>query len=177
MRRFAGILNAKTGADGRGERHDRAAPRQSALRAAIKSSFVYGRTTNPSFTNTRVASMSCSVSGNKCLLVADDFELDPVRKTDFAREPRGANRFIGGVASGGVRQDKDLFAVDVIEQRLFAAIGEVHTADGNGDHVRAARGVRASHLLKTAVLPGSDDQSGVEGATRITKLSGMADLN
>jgi len=98
------------------------------------------------------------------LLVADDFELDPIRKPDFAREPRGADGFVGGVTGGGVRQDKDFFAVDVIEQRLFAAIGEVHTADGNGDNVRAARSVRASHFLKTAVLPRSNDKAGIKCA-------------
>jgi hypothetical protein len=45
------------------------------------------------------------------LLVADDFELDPIREADFAGEARGANGFVGGVACGGIRQDEDREAI------------------------------------------------------------------
>ena len=66
-----------------------------------------------------MASMSCLGVGEKSLLVADDFELDPVGEADFAAEARGADGFVGGVAAGGVGQDEDFFAVDVIEERFL----------------------------------------------------------
>ncbi len=52
----------------------------------------------------------------KSLLIADDFELDPVGEAHFAGQARGANGFVGGVARRGIRQNKNLFAVDVVEQ-------------------------------------------------------------
>ena len=96
------------------------------------------------------------------MLVADDFELDPIRQPNLTRQPCGANGFVGGVTGGCVRQDEDFLAVNVIEQRLLASIGKVYPANGDGDHVRTARGVGASHFLKAAVLPGTDNEARVE---------------
>src|SRR5579885_3439636 len=42
----------------------------------------------------------------KRLLIPNHFQLDPVRKTYLAGEASGANRFLGGVARGGVGQDE-----------------------------------------------------------------------
>jgi len=60
--------------------------------------------------------------GIEGLLVADDFNLDPVGEPDFAAETRGANGFVGGVASGGVGQKEIFLGIDEIEQRLLAAV-------------------------------------------------------
>ena len=54
--------------------------------------------------------------------------------------------------------------------RFLSAIGEVHAADRNGDHVRAGCGMRASYFLKAAILSCSDDESGVESAARDDQL-------
>src|SRR5207245_428311 len=55
----------------------------------------------------------------KGLLVADDFELYPVRKPHLARHARGANRLVSRITPGGVRQDEILPPINIIEQRFF----------------------------------------------------------
>ena len=90
--------------------------------------------------------------------------LTQLERPTSRREARGANGFVGGVAGGGVGQDEDFFAVDVVEKRFFGAVGEIHAADGDGDHVGAGGGVSASHFRKAAVLAGAHDQAGFEGA-------------
>jgi len=83
------------------------------LRAAMRSSLVYGRTTKAFFDENASGFDELLRVREKSLLVADDFELDPIGETDFTRETRGADGFVGGVAGGGVRQDEDLLAIDV----------------------------------------------------------------
>ncbi len=97
--------------------------------------------------------------GEKSLLVADHFELHPFREPDFAREARRADRIVGRIASGGIRENEKLFAVDVIEQRLLCAVRKIHAPHGYRDHRRARGRVRPRHLLKAAILPRADDQA------------------
>jgi hypothetical protein len=96
--------------------------------------------------------------GEKRLLVADHFQLHPFRKPDFAPEPRRAHRLVRRVAAGRIRQDEYFFAINVIEQRFFRAIGQVHAPDGHRDHIRARSRVRSRHFLKAAIFPGAHDQ-------------------
>jgi len=63
------------------------------------------------------------------------------------------------VTCGGVWQDEHFVARNVVEERFLGLVGEIDTANGDGDHVRAAGGVSASHFRKTAVLPSSYDQA------------------
>jgi len=97
--------------------------------------------------------------GIKGLLVANHFKLDPIRKTHFPAEPSGANGFVGGVTCGGVWQDEHFVRAECSRGAIPWTCREIDTANGDGDHVRAAGGVSASHFRKTAVLPSSYDQA------------------
>ena len=77
----------------------------------------------------------------------------------LAGQHGGAHGVVGGVAAGGVGKDEDLGTVDVIEERLLRAVGEVHTAHGDGHHLRAGGLVAPLHLQETAVLPGPYDKA------------------
>jgi len=88
---------------------------------------VYGNTTKPSLTSTRVGFDQLLGYPGIALLVADDFQLDPVGEPDFAPQPRGTNGSSacgnrgggggGGGNSRGVRQDKEFFLRSIkIEQ-------------------------------------------------------------
>ena len=84
-----------------------AAPASSSLRQTTGSSLVYGQHDEP-FADQRARRLEQRfVVGEQRALVADDFELHPVRQPRLAPEPRGAHRFVGGVAAGGVRQQED----------------------------------------------------------------------
>ena len=94
-------------------------------------------------------------------LVTNHFQLDPVGQSNLARQPGRADRVIGGIAAGGVRQKKIFIRIDVIEQRLLAAV-EIHPAHGHGHHVGATGLERAGGFLKRFVFAGPNDQAGTE---------------
>ncbi len=102
----------------------------------------------------------------KSLLVADDFEFDPIGKADFPAETGGADGFVGGVAGGGVGQDENFVAIDVVEQRFFGAVGEIDAAHRDGDHVCARGSVSAGHFLKAAIFAAANDEAGAKRAAR-----------
>ncbi len=106
----------------------------------------------------------------KGLLVADDFEFHPVGEADFTGQTGGANSLVGGVATCGVGQDEHLFAVDEVQQGFFGAVGEIHAADRDGDHIGARGRVGACHFGKTPILAGSHNQAGMEGAAGNNQL-------
>ena len=85
-----------------------------------------------------------------------------MRESHFARQPRRADRFLGRVTAGRVREEKVFFRVDVVEQGFFRAVGQVHAADGDGDHFSAGGRMRFGHHLKRRVLAGADNQPGAE---------------
>ena len=114
----------------------------------------------------RVASMQRFVVGEERALVADHFELHPVRQPGLAAEPRRADRFVGRVAAGGVRQQEVLRRVDVVEQRFLRAVGDVHAPHRDRDHLGARRLVRLHHHGRRRVLAGADDQARGKGLVR-----------
>ena len=99
------------------------------------------------------------IVGEERLFVADDFQLDPVGEADFAPQHGGAHRVVGGVAGGRIGQDKYFRAIDVIDQGFLGAVRQIDAAHGYGHHIGAAGLVAAHHLLKAAVLPGSNDKA------------------
>ncbi len=58
--------------------------------------------------------------GEERLRVADHLELDELADAGLAREAGRADRFLGGVAAGGVRQDRVALGIDVVEEVLLA---------------------------------------------------------
>src|SRR5437868_2783190 len=77
--------------------------------------------------------------GEQRLLVAQHFELHERRGSadlQLARESERANRFVGGEATGGVREQHALLG-DPVEERLLALRLQVEPAHGDGDHLRA----------------------------------------
>ena len=80
-------------------------------------------------------------------LVADNFELDPVRDANLAAAPRRADRFVGGVAAGGVRQQEVLLGIDIVEHRFLTAV-EIDATHRDRDHVGATDFESASGFLK-----------------------------
>ena len=106
-----------------------------------------------------------AISSICCWVVTDDFELDPVRKADFAGQSSGTDGFVGGVTGSGVWKDEDFFAIDVVDERFLGLVGEIHATNRDGDHVRAGGGVSAGHFLKAAVLPCSDDEARIKRST------------
>ena len=105
------------------------------------------------------------VVGKQRLLVADHFELDPVRQAHLAAQARGADGLVGGVAGRRIRQKEELGAVDIVQQGFFGAIGQIHAADRHRDHFGARGLVAACHFGKAAVLAGAHEQAGVELAS------------
>src|SRR6266704_4400353 len=165
-----GILHAKAGADGCSERHNSGGARVDEFTGGDKI-VVRVRENDETFLDKNARRFDKLLSvWEKRLLIANDFELDPIRKAHFSGKPRSADSFVGGVTGSRVRENKNLFAVDVVQQRFFAAVGEIHAADGNGDHVRAGGGVRAGHFLKAAILPGSNDEAGFERPARDNQI-------
>ena len=168
--KVGGILDAETRADRSRERHDG--------RGASVDEFAGGdevvvrvREDDETFLDEDARSFDELLGvREKSLLIADDFELDPVGEADFASEACGANGFVGRVTGGGVGQDEHFFAVDEIEERFFRAIGKVDAANRDGDHVRAGGGVSARHLRKRAILASAHDQPGTKRAARNDKF-------
>src|ERR1700694_1018734 len=113
---IGGILHAEAGADGRGKGHDGRGAGVNEL-AGGDEVVVGVRENDEDFLDKDARGFDELLGvGKKSLLVADDFKLDPIRKTDFAAQASGSNGFVGGVASRSVRQDKDFFAINVIQQ-------------------------------------------------------------
>src|SRR5581483_12414266 len=101
--------------------------------------------------------------GEESFLVADDFDFDPIAEADFATETRGADGFVGGVATGGVGEQEKFLRIDEVEQRFLAAI-EIDATDGDGDHFSAAGGDGAGGFVTALVFSGSNDETRREGA-------------
>ena len=76
------------------------------LRQTIGSSLVYGSTMKPSFTRISRRLERLLVVGEERLLVADDLELHQLGHAELARQAAGAHRLVGGVAAGGVGQER-----------------------------------------------------------------------
>ena len=79
-----------------------------------------------------------------------------------ARQHGGTNGVVGRVAAGGVGQDEDFRAIDIIEQRFLGAVGQVDAAHGDGDHFGASGLVASLHFLEAAILSGAHDKAGVK---------------
>src|SRR5713101_5659787 len=111
-----GVLHAEAGADGRGERHNGGGAGVDQLAGSDQIVIRVGQDDKTLFDEDASGFDELLGVREKSLLVTDDFELDPIREADFAREARGADGLVGGVTGGGIRQDEDFFAVDVIQQ-------------------------------------------------------------
>ena len=96
--------------------------------------------------------------GKQRLLVADYLQLDHLADADLARQPAGADRFLGRVASGGVRQNLELGGIEEVEQVFLAAIGDIDAAHRDRDNLGAAFLDRATSLGEILVLAGADDK-------------------
>ena len=155
---IGGILNAQTGTDGRGQRHHRRCASVNQL--ACGDQVVVGvRQDHEAFLHQNARGLDELLRvRKKCLLVANHFKLDPIRKPHFARQPRRADGFFRGVARRGIRQNEHLLPVDIVEQRFLRFVGQIHAAHRHRDHLRSRSGVRPRHFLKTAVLPCSHNQ-------------------
>ena len=102
------------------------------------------------------------VVGEERPLVADHFQLHPVREADLASEPGRADGLVRSVTAGRVRKNEDAALIDVVDQRLFRFVGEVHPPHGDRHHVRARRAVRIGHDRGRRIFACADDQSGCE---------------
>ena len=170
--KIGGILDAEAGADGRGQRHDGGGSRIDKFACGDQVVIRVRKNDEAFFYEDARGFDQLLGVGEKSLLVADDFQLDPVGEADLAGETSGANGFVGAVTSGGVRQDEHFFAVDKIEKRFFGAVGEIHAADGDGHHVCARGGVSARHFREAAVLACPHNQAGFEGAAGYDEFIG-----
>jgi hypothetical protein len=95
----------------------------------------------------------------KRLLIADHFQLHPIRESHFAAQPRRADGLVGVVAAGRIGQQKVLVSIHVVQQRLFAAVGQVHPPHRHGHHVGAGSLMRPAHLAEAAIFPRAHDQA------------------
>ena len=132
----------------------------------MRSSLVYGSTTNPSFTRTS--------SPHQLLGIRKQRLLSPITSsfTQFENptsRPSRAARIAssGRVAAGGIWQNKNLLAVDVVEQRFLRLVCKVHAPHRDGHHIRARSSVRPRHLLKAAIFPGSHDKPRLKPALQL----------
>ena len=157
------ILNAHAAADGSAERHYRGG---ASVDEALGENDVVGSVgqDGETFADQDAGSFERGLDIRvERSLVADDFELYPVRDADLAAEAGGADGFVGGIAAGGVGQQEIFLGIDVVEQRLFTAV-EVDAADGDRDHVGSAGLEGAGRFLEGFVFSRTDDQAGAEGA-------------
>ena len=167
------ILDAEAAADGGAERHDGGG---AGVEQALGEDDVVGGVgkDREAFLDQNAGGFERGLHiGIERGLVADDFELDPVGKADFAGQARGTDGFIGGVAAGRVGQQEILLRVDVVEQGFLAAI-EIDAAHGDGDHVCAAGFERARGFLKRLVLARADDEAGAERRPAMINGSDMS---
>ena len=102
------VLDAEAGADRRAERHHRRGAGLLELPADDQVVAGVGQHDEPFLYEHARRFEQRLVVGKQRLLVADHFQLHPVRQPRFAAEPRGADRIVGGVAAGGVRQQENL---------------------------------------------------------------------
>ena len=145
------VLNAHAAADGRAQGHD--GGRAGVDQALGNHNVVRGiRQNRKAFLHQDAGRFDGRLHvGIERGLVADDLDLHPVGEADFAAQAGGADGIVGGVAAGGVGQQKILLGIDEVEQRFLAAV-EVHAADGDGDHLGAAGFDGARGLLARLVL-------------------------
>src|SRR5712664_43922 len=147
------ILDAQAGADWSGKWHNGGSARIDKL-ASRDQIIVRVRQHDKTFFDQDAGGLDVLLSiREERLLIPNDFQLDPVGEPDFAAKPRGTNGLVSGVTARSVRQDKDLLAIDKIEQRFLGAIGEIHAAHRHSNHVRARSSMRAPHVLKAAIFP------------------------
>src|SRR5690349_2254621 len=134
------VLNAHSGTDRSAKRHHGGGAGIDQL-AGVDQIVVSVRQYDEAFLDQNAGGFEQSfIVWEQRLLIADHFELDPVGEADFAGEAGGADRFVGGVAAGGVGQDEHFRTIDVIDQGFFGFVGEIDAADGDGDHFGARSG-------------------------------------
>jgi hypothetical protein len=80
----------------------------------------------------------------------------------FPAQARSANGVIRAVTSGGIGQDKKFRAIDVIEQRFFTPVSQVHAPDCHRHNFRSRGLVGARHFLEAAVLSRAHNQARVK---------------
>ena len=159
------VLDSEARPDGRGERHHCGCTRVDQAAGVDQIVVRIGKDDEPFLHQHPRGFEQSGVIGEESLLVADDFELDPVGKADLAAEARGTDGVVRGVATGRVRKNKHALAIDVVEQGFLGAVGEVDTADGDGHYFSARGGMAARHLLKIPVFSRTDEEAGTEGTT------------
>jgi hypothetical protein len=102
-------LDAEAGANGRSERHDRGSPGVDEFAGGDQVVVGVGEDYE-TFLNENASGFDELLGvGKQRLLVADDFELDPVGEADLAGEARGTDGFISGVAAGSIWKNEDFF--------------------------------------------------------------------
>src|SRR5262249_5055580 len=89
--------------------------------------------------------------------VTDHLELDHLAETSLARQVARANRLVGGVAPGGVGQERVARRVQMIEDRFTR--GQTNPAQRHRHDLRARRFVRSLHDVHRRVLSRADDQA------------------
>jgi hypothetical protein len=107
--------------------------------------------------------------GQQRALVADDLQLHPVAHARRPAQPRVADRLLGRVAAGRVRQQEEPLRVEVVEDALLLRAVQVHAPHGDRHHLGARRLDGAHHLLVRAVLARADDQPRAELAPAMTR--------
>ena len=104
------------------------------------------------------------MSGQQGLPVADDLELHEVVESRLPGQPGVADRFVGGVAAGGVGEEEVLVGAQVVEHALLLGAVEVHPPHGHRDDL-GARGLDgAHHVAVGAVLAGAHHEPRAEAA-------------
>src|SRR5208282_1666779 len=110
------VLNAHAAADGRAQRHDCGG---TGVDQALGEDDVVGGVgqNGEAFVDQSARGFERGLHvGIKSGLVADDFELHPFGEADFAAQAGGADSLVGGVATGGVREQEIFLGIDVVEQ-------------------------------------------------------------
>jgi hypothetical protein len=65
-------------------------------------------------------------------------------------------------ATGGVRQDRQFFQVEEIEDALALLVEQAFAADGHRGHLTTARGETVTHEFVAGVFSGARDEPGPE---------------
>ncbi len=93
-----------------------------------------------------------------------DFKFHPFRQTGGGSQTRETDGFIGIQRAAGVGQEQIFFGVNefqnVRERIVFAA--QIGTAQGDGDHFRAAGGERVAHGFRRRKFSRAHDQARAE---------------
>ena len=151
------VLNSQSAANRRSQRHDRA-------RARVQQTFgkhhIIGRIRQhrESFLHQhpRRFERRLHIGIERCL-IPNHFQLHPIRQSNFAPQPRRADRLIRGVASRSIGQQKIFLGIDVVQQRLFTAI-QIDAPHRDRHHLRSTGFERPRVFLKRFVLPRPDNQ-------------------